>query len=136
MTAMVTNLFSWICIFFISEQTLMKMIVTSNELLAQDVILTLFLGTCAQSTSLTSFDVLQSTFSCPIGYEDGRDQMSKSLQGTAKFAARESEGMRLPRRIVSVVHFYGVLPVSKHRGVKMKLAVQNHTAFPCCSYCT
>lgn len=137
MTAMVTNLFSWICIFFISEQTLMKMIVTSNELLAQGVkILTLFLGTCAQSTQLTSFDVLHSTFSCPIGYEDGRDQMSKSLQGTAKFAARESEGVRLPRRIVSVVHFYGVLPVSKHRGVKIKLAVQNHTAFPCCSYCT
>lgn len=50
MTAMGTILFSQLCIFFISVQTFMKMIVTSNELLAQDVILTLLLGTCAQST--------------------------------------------------------------------------------------
>lgn len=59
--------------------------------------------------------------------------MSKSLQGTAKFAARESEGVRLPQRIIPVVHFYGVLPVSKYRRVKIKLGVQNHTAFLCCS---
>lgn len=50
MTAMGTILFSWISVFFISYQTLMKMIVTSNELLAQDVILNLLLGTYAQST--------------------------------------------------------------------------------------
>lgn len=136
MTAMGTILFSQLCIFFISVQTFMKMIVTSNELLAQDVILTLLLGTCAQSTQLTSFDVLHSTFSCPIVYEDGRDQMRKSLQGTAKYAARESERVRLSQRIIPIVHFYGVLPVSKHRIVKTKLGMQNHTAFLCCSYCT
>lgn len=128
MTAMGTILFSWICVFFVSEETLRKMIVTSNELVAQAVILTLLLGTCAQSTQLTSSDVLHSTFPCPIGCEDGRDQMSKSLQGTAEFAARESEGVRLPQRIVPVVHFYGVLPASKHREVKIK--------FPCCNCCT
>lgn len=136
MTAMGTILFSWICVFFIAEQTLMKMIVTSNELLAQDVILTLLLSTCAQSTQLTSFDVLHSTFSCPIMYEDGRDQMSKSLQGTAKFAAWKSEGVRLPQRIIPVVHLNSVLPISEQRKVKIKLGVQNHTAFPCCSYYT
>ena len=48
--AMGTILSYWICIVFISDQTRMKMIVTSNELLAEDVILTLLLGTCAQST--------------------------------------------------------------------------------------
>lgn len=62
------------------------------------------LGTCAQSTYLTSFDILHSTFSCPIVYEDGKDQMTKTLQGTVEFAARESEGVGL------------------------------HTAFPCCRY--
>lgn len=36
--------------FFILDQTLMKKTVTSNELLAEDVILALILGTCAQST--------------------------------------------------------------------------------------
>lgn len=62
--------------------------------------------------------------------------MSKSLQGTAKFAARESEGVRLSQRIILIVHLYGVLPVSKYRRVKIKLGMQNHTAFPCYSYRT
>lgn len=50
-----------------------------------------------------------------------------------KFAARESDGVRISQRVIPIVHFYGVLPVSKYRRVKIKLGMQKHTAFQCCS---